>query len=154
LVILSVMLSLDFVITGTSLFGVIQEYRMAAEGRVGIVSAQGVLWFSRRLPVLAVVVLVALYSVSRSVMETDQRQLWRCFCIIGFYWICQVVLNMSNGSAGDLISLAPAAVVAIVTWTETAQIASFWDRLWAKFHFRPLDEISARQLTKDLSENY
>ena len=39
----------------------------------------------------------------------------RCYCIIAFYWVCQVVLNMSNGSAPDLISLAPAAAVAIVT---------------------------------------
>jgi hypothetical protein len=146
LMFLAVMIWFDFAITGTSLSGVIQEYRMAAQGRVGTVSTQGVLWFGRRLTVLAVVGLMALYAVSRPIKEDSDSPLWRCLCIIAFYWICQVVLNMSNGSASDLISLAPGAAVAIVTWTDTAHAVSFWNRLWTKVHLRRLDEISARQL--------
>ena len=146
LLFLAFMVVVDFVVTGTSLSGVIQEYRMAAQGRVGPISALDVLWFSRRPPVFGVVILMTLYTVSRPGREDGKNPLKRCCCIIAFYWVCQVVLNMSNGSAPDLISLAPAAAVAIATWTDTSQIASSWDRLWARLHPRGLDEISARQL--------
>jgi hypothetical protein len=146
LLFLAVMVAVDFVVTGTSLSGVIQEYRMAGQGRVGFVSALDVLWFGRRLPVLAVVVLMALYAISRPGREGGTDSLRRCFCIIAFYWACEVVLNMSNGSAPDLIFLAPAAAVAVVTWTVTPDIASSWNRLWRRFHPRRLDEISVRQL--------
>lgn len=145
LLFLSIMMSFDFVVTGTSLPGVIQEYWMAAQGRVGPVSAGVALWIARRPLVLGVVGLVSLYAVSRPITGGNKNPLWRCFVIIGCYWVCQVTLNMSNGSGIDLISLAPAAVVAIVTWTETADAASIWDRLWTRIHLRWLDEISMRQ---------
>jgi hypothetical protein len=136
----------DFVVTGTSLSGVLEEYRMAAQGRVGAISALDVLWFGRRLSVLAVIVLMVVYTVSRESTEGGKDPFLRCCCIIVFYWMCEVVLNMSNSSAPDLIFLAPAAAVAIVTWTDTPHIAFFWDRLWTRVHFRRLNEISARQL--------
>jgi hypothetical protein len=145
LLFLAIVMTIDFVITGTNLSPVLQEYRMAAQGRVGATSVRDVLWFARRLPVLAVVGLMALYVVSRPGRYCRNR-LWRCFCIIAFYWTCQVVLNMSNGAPPDLISLAPAAAVAVVTWTDTSNIAPFWDRLWRGVHPRRLHEISARQL--------
>jgi hypothetical protein len=146
LLFLGAMVVADFVVTGTSLSGVIQEYRLAAQGRVGAISALDVLWFSRRLPVLGVVVLMAVYTVSRTAKGDGKDPLWRCCAIIAFYWVCEVVLNMSNSSAPDLIFLAPAAAVAIVTWTETPHIAAFWDRLWTRVDLRRLNEISARQL--------
>jgi hypothetical protein len=57
-------------------------------------------------------------------------------------------MNMSNGSEPDLIDLSPAAVVAIVTWTDTSDTASsFWNRLWTRGQLiSRLEEISARQL--------
>jgi hypothetical protein len=146
LLLLAVMMAVDFVVTGTSLSGVIQEYRLAAEARVGAISALDVLWFGRRLPILEVVVLMAIYAVSRPGREGGKDPLRRCFFIIACYWICQVTLNMSNGSASDLITLAPAAAVVIVTWTDTSNTASFWNRLWTRVHLRGLNEISARQL--------
>jgi hypothetical protein len=142
----SAMVVVDFVVTGNSLSGIFEEYRMAAQGRVGAISALDVLWFSRRLPVLGVVVLMVVYTVSRASTEGGKDPFWRCCCIIAFYWMCEVVLNMSNSSAPDLIFLAPAAAVAIVTWTDSPHIASFWDRLWTRVHIRRLNDISARQL--------
>jgi hypothetical protein len=145
----SVLLTIDFVLTETSLSGLIQEYRLAAQGRVGAISVggfQGALWFARRLPVLGVVAAMTLYAVSRPIREPDKNDpLWRCLCIIAFYWVCQVVLNISNGSAADLVSLAPAAGVAIVTWTETGEAGAFWNRAWTRLRLRGLDQISARQ---------
>ena len=52
LLFLAVMLAIDFVITGTSLSPVIQEYRLAAQGRMGSYSVRDALWFASRLPVL------------------------------------------------------------------------------------------------------
>jgi hypothetical protein len=68
-----------------------------------------------------------------------------CCFIIGIYWICQVVLNMSNGSTTG-VSLAPTAAVVIVTWTDEINPASFWNRLWRRIEVRKLDSRSARQL--------
>ena len=45
-----------------------------------------------------------------------------------------------------MISLAPAAAVAVVTWADTAHFAAFWNRSWTKIHLRRLDQISARQV--------
>ena len=45
LLFLAVMVVLDFIVTGTSLYAVIQEYGMAAQGRVGAISALDILWF-------------------------------------------------------------------------------------------------------------
>jgi hypothetical protein len=139
LLFLAIMLAIDLIITGTSLSALIQDYRMAAQGRVGAVSARDILWFAVRLPVLGVVVLLALFAVSWPIREGTEISLVRCFCIIAFYWICQVVLNMSNtGCPPDLITLAPAAAVAVVTWTDTSAAASFWDRLWRRLNPRRL----------------
>jgi hypothetical protein len=148
LLILAVMVAIDFVITGSSLSPVIQEYRMAAQGRVGVIAVHDVLWFASRLPVLGVVVLITLYAVSRPDKEGNKKALRRSLCIIAFYWMCQVVLDMSNnGGPAALGFLAPAAAVAVVTWTDTApDAASFWNRLWRRFHPRRLDKISARQV--------
>jgi hypothetical protein len=143
---LAVMVTIDFVITGTSLSPLIQEYRMAAQGRVGAYSALDVLWFASRWTVLGVVVLMALYTVSRPNSEGGKGSLGRCFCIIIFFWICQVVLNMSNGSSDSLVILAPAAAVAVVTWVDTPETASFWDHIWRRVDLCTLNEISARQL--------
>ena len=140
------MVAIDFAVTGTSLSGVIHEYRMAAQGRVGAITPQGVLWFARRPLILGVVLLMVLFVISRPIRAGYKDNWQRCCFIIGIYWICQVVLNMSNGSSPDLISLAPAAAVALVTWTDAINPASFWNRLWKRVNVRRLDEISARQL--------
>jgi hypothetical protein len=146
LLFLTLMMAVDFAATGTSLSGVIHEYSLAAEGRAGPVSVEDVLWFARRLPVLGVVAVMALYAVSRPIGVGGKGYLWRCFFVIAFYWICQVVLNMSNGSADDMISLAPATTAAVVTWADTTDTAAFWNRLWTKVHLRRLDQLSARQV--------
>jgi hypothetical protein len=145
LMILGVMATIDFAVTGTSLSAIIHDYRMAAEGRVGAISPREALWFARRVPVLAVVGLMGLYVVSRP-SRCCSHLLWNCFCIVASYWLCQVVLNMSNGSRPDLIFLAPAGAIAIVTWTDAGNTPSSGDRFWHTFHPRRLNEISARQL--------
>jgi hypothetical protein len=142
----AIMLAIDFSVTGISVNAVVYEYRMAAQGRVGVVSALDVLRSAWSLPILAVVGLTVLYAVSRPNLEGSKNLLSRCFCIVAFYWACQVVLNMSNASPPGVIYLAPAAAVAIVTWADMPEIASSWNRLWRRFHPRSLDEISARQL--------
>ena len=139
------MLAIDFVITGTSLSPVVQEYRLAAQARTGSFSVHDALWFASRLPVFGVVVLMALYAVSRPGRQGDVS-LWRCFFIIACYWGCQVALNMSNSGSPALIYLAPAAAVAIVIWTDASDKAAFWDRLWSRFHPRKLHDISAREV--------
>jgi hypothetical protein len=146
LLFLAVMVAIDFILTGNSLYPLIREYGMAAQGKVGATSVLDVLQFASRLPVLGVVLLMALYAISRPGREDSKNRLTRCFCIIAFYWVCQVVLNMSNARLPDLISLAPAAAIAVVTWTDTPDIASSWNRLWRRFHPRGLHELSARQL--------
>lgn len=143
---LSVMVAIDFILTGNRLYPVIWEYGMAAQGRVEAISPRDIFRFASQLPVLGVVLLMALYAISRPSREGSKDSLRHCFCIIAFYWVCQVVLNMSNGALPDLISLAPAAAVAVVTWTDTPDIASPWNRLWTRFHPSRLSELPARQL--------
>lgn len=146
LLFLAVIMTMDFILTGNSLYPVIREYGMAAQGRVGAISALDILRFASRLPVLVVVLLMALYAISRPNREGSKNPLRRCFCIIAFYWVCQVVLNVSNAALPDLIYLAPAVAVCVVTWMDTPDLASFWNRLWTRFHPRRLNEFSARQL--------
>ena len=148
LLFLAVMVAIDFILTGTSLNPVIWEYRMAAQGRVGARSALDVLSSAVRLPILAVVGLTALYVISRPGWEGSKNFLKPCFCLIAFYWMCQVVLNMSNAEPSPIASiyLGPAIAVAIVTWADAPDIVSFWNRLWRRFHPRRLNEVSARQL--------
>jgi hypothetical protein len=98
------------------------------------------------VPVLAVIALLALYAVSRPGGKGSETSLGRCVLIIVFYWGCEVVLNMSNGSRADLTFLAPAAAVVAVTWTGKSETASFWNRLWTRIHLRRLHDVSARQL--------
>ena len=100
------------------------------------------LWFASRMAVFGVVGLMVLYAVSRPNWESKGR-LWRCLFIIAFYWVCQVVLNMSNynGHSAALIYLAPAAAVVIITWTNTPATTVFWDHL-GRFHPRRLREIA------------
>lgn len=69
LLLLAGMVAIDFAVTGTSFSGVIQEYRMAAQGRVGAVSPQEVLWFARRPRILGVVLLMILFVISRPIRE-------------------------------------------------------------------------------------
>jgi hypothetical protein len=146
LLFLAIMVAIDFVITGNSVFPIIQDYRLAAQARTGSYSFLDALYFASRWPILGVVALVALYAVSQPGREGGGN-LWRCFFIIAFYWACQVVLNMSNwGPWLSLIYLAPAAIVAVVTWTDTSASGPFWDHLWPRFRPRRLHEISAREL--------
>jgi hypothetical protein len=142
LLFLAVMMAIDFVITGTSAFAVIQEYRLAAQARAESFSVRDVLWFASRLPVFGVVVLLALYAALRSGIKKS-GSLWRCIFIIACFWVLQVALNMSNSTLSPaLIFLAPAAAVALVTWTR--HTATFWDHLWNRLHLRRLHEISSR----------
>ena len=146
LLFLAIMVAIDFVITGTSLFPVIQDYRLAAEARIGSYSVLDALYFASRWPILRVVALMALYAVSKPGRE-GSGNLWCCFFIVAFYWACQVLLNMSNwGPWRSLIYLAPAAVVAVVTWTDTSDSGAFWNHLWSRFYPRRLHEIPAREV--------
>jgi hypothetical protein len=136
LLFLAVMIAIDFVITGTSLFPVIQEYRLAAQAKADFFSVRDALWFASRLPVVGIVVLTALYVVSRP-GTASWASLWRCFFIIASFWVCQVVLNMTNSTLSPaLIFLAPAAAVALVTWTNTSDA----------LHPRRLNEIFPREV--------
>ena len=146
LLFLAVMVAIDFMITGTSLQPVIQDYMLAFQARTGSKSVLDALWIALQLPIFGVVVLMALYAISRP-RRVGGENLRRCFLIIALYWVCQVVLNMSNGTVStSLIILAPAAAVAVVTWTDIQQSGLFWDRLWSRFHLRKLHEISAREI--------
>ena len=142
LLFLAALVTIDFVITGTNLSAVIHEYGLAAQARAGGSSVFDALWFASRPPVFGVAALMALYGVSRPGRERN-GSLWRCFFIIAFYFVCQVVLNMTNSTISPaLIYLAPAAAVAIATWTDRSDEAAFWDRLWSRFHLRRLHENS------------
>jgi hypothetical protein len=146
LLFLAIMVAIDFVITGTSLFPVIHDYRLAAQARIGSYSVLDALYFASRWPILWVVALMALYAVSQPDRE-GSGNLWCCFFIIAFYWACQVLLNMSNwGPSRSLIHLAPAAIVAVVTWTDTSGSGAFWDHLCSRFYPRRLREIPAREV--------
>ena len=144
LLLLAVMVAIDFVVTGTSFSPVIHEYWLAAQARTGSYSVRDALWYASLLPVLGVVVLMVLYAVSQP-GRASSGNLWRCFFIIGFFWVCQVVLNMSNSSAPALLFLAPAAAVAIVTWRGTSETSVVWEHFWSRLHPRRLHEISARE---------
>jgi hypothetical protein len=144
LLFLAVMLAIDFVITGTSFFPVIHEYRLAAQAQTGSFSAVEALHFASLWTIRTVVVLMVLYAVSRPGRESGGN-LWRCLFIIAFFWVCQVTLNISN-SAPPLLFLAPAAAVALVTWTDTTETAVFWEHLWSRLDPRRLDQISAREV--------
>jgi hypothetical protein len=149
LLFLAVMVTIVFVITGTSLPPVIQDYRLAAQARTEPHSVLDALWFASGLQILGVVVLTALYAVSRR--PDSGENLRRCFFIVAFYWVCQVVLNMTNWPFSHaLIILAPAAAVAVVTWTDTPHTVASWDHLWSRFHPRRLHEISAREVIPPL----
>jgi hypothetical protein len=141
---LAVMIVIDFLITGTSFPAIIQDYRLAAQARTGVYSVLDALGYTFEWTVFGMVVLLALYAVAQSGDESNGN-LWRCFLTILFFWICQVVLNMSNYAGGATIFLAPAAVVVVVTWTGTADTTFFWSHLWSKFHPRRLREISATE---------
>jgi hypothetical protein len=143
---LAVMVAIEFGITGTSFSAVIQEYRLAAHARAESYSVRDALWFASRLPVFGVVVLIAVYAVSRPSGYSSGR-LWRCFLIIVFFWVCQVALNMSNSTSSPaLIFLAPAAAVALVTWTGTSEAAAFWAHLWNRLNLCRLHEVSGSSL--------
>jgi hypothetical protein len=145
LLLLAVMMAIDFVIAGTSLSPVIHEYILAAQARMGSYSVRETLWYARRLPVFGIVVLMVLYAVWWP-GSGNSRNLWRCFFIIAIFWVCQVALNMSNGSFPALLFLAPAAAVAVVTWTDTSETAVFREHLWSRLHPRRLHELSAREV--------
>jgi hypothetical protein len=119
---------------------------MAAQGRMGAVSWLDVFLSASNLRILAVVGSMVLYVASRPIWD-ENKQVWRnCLCIIAFYWVCQVVLNMSSASPPGVIYLAPAAAVAVVTWADMPNLASSWNRLWRKFFPRGLNKLSASQL--------
>ena len=139
---LTVMVAIDFVITGTSFFPVIHEYWLAAQARTGSYSVRDALSYASQLPVLGVVVLMVLYAISHPGRESS-GSLFRCFFIIALFWVCQVVLNMSNTSAPALLFLAPAAAVAVVTWAGTSETSVVWEHLWSRLHPRRLQDISA-----------
>jgi hypothetical protein len=138
------MLAIDFVVTGTSLSPVIHDYSLAAQARTGSYSVLNALGYTFEWSVFGVVVLMALYAVAQPGRESNGN-LWRCFLIILFFWMCQVVLNMSNYAGGATIFLAPAAIVVVVTWTGTSDAMAFWAHFWGRFHPRRLHEISATE---------
>jgi hypothetical protein len=143
LVFLGAMIAIDFIITGTNLYPVIQEYRLAAQAKMESYSIIDGIWFASRLAVFGAVVLMVLYAISRPDRESKGR-LRRCLLIIAFFWVCQVALNMSNyydDHSAAVIYLAPAAAVAIVTSTDTSAAMVFWGRLLSRFHARRLNEI-------------
>jgi hypothetical protein len=150
LLLLVVMLVIDFIITGATLSAVVQDYRLAAQARTDSYSVFDALRFACQIRVLGVVVLMTIYSVSRPGSERV-GSLWRGLLIIAFFWLCQVVLNMSNGTyVRDLIFLAPAAAVAVATWNGYDTMA-FWDSLCSRLHPRRLHGLSAREVIPPLA---
>ena len=141
---LAVMLVIDFLVTGSSLSPIIQDYRLAAQARTGAYSVLDAIGYTFEWTVFGVVVLMALYAVAQPARESNGN-LWRCLLTILFFWMCQVVLNMSNYAGGATIFLAPAAVVVVVTWTGTSEAMAFWSHLWSRFHPRRLHEIAATE---------
>ena len=118
LLFLAGLVTVEVFITKTNPSEALHEYRMAAQGRMGFVSALDVLWFASQWPILVVVGLTIFYAVSRQKTDDNQEILRNCLCIVGFYWVCQVVLNMSNGAPPYLITLAPALAVVIASWAD------------------------------------
>lgn len=144
LLFVAILLAVDFVITGTSFSPVIRDYGLAAQAMTGSRSIRDALRYALLMPVFAAVALMVLYAISGS--ENDKGgSLWRCLFIIAFFWACQVALNMSNSAPAALVLLAPAAVVAVVTWTDTPETAIFWRHLWRRLDPRRLDNISIRE---------
>lgn len=139
------MLAIDFVITGNSFSPVIHEYGLAAQSRAGSFSILDALHFDSFFPVFGVVLLLVVYAVSRPGNDNGGG-LWRCLFIIAVFWVCQVALNLSNSSVAALLYLAPAAAVALVTWTDTPETAVFWEDAWKRFDPRRLNEISVRKV--------
>ncbi len=140
------MLALDFVATGTDLSAVIHEYQLAAKARTGAYSVRDGLRFALQWPILSTAALISLYAVSRPSGQ-NRTGCWQSFVVILVFWVCQVVLNMSNATLSpDLLFLAPAAAVAVVTWTDTPGALVFWNDLWNRFYPRRLHEVTARQI--------
>jgi hypothetical protein len=121
---LTIMIAMDFAVTGSDFISVILEYRAAAQGRVGALVFRDLLSSSTQLPLLAIVLLLAVYVDK----EDHKRQITYHLFIIGLYWICQIVLNMSNNGGIEAIGfLAPAAAVVVVTLMESgSEMTWFW----------------------------
>jgi hypothetical protein len=84
--------------------------------------------------------------VSRPDWRRDNlSKLYLCMGIIGFYWVCPIVLNMSNGSPPAMIYLAPALAVAVITWTCARRNVPL-EPVMERFHPRSLNDLSVRQL--------
>jgi hypothetical protein len=140
----------DFISTGTDLIAIIQQYRLAAQARVAPYSVSDGLWFASRSTVLGMAALMVFYAVSPP-EKMEKESLWRCFLIILAFWGCQVALNMTNRISfiEFNIYLAPAAIVAVVTWVD-GFVPGAWDPLWPKLHLRSLHAISLREVVPPL----
>lgn len=141
------MVAVDFVITGTRLSPLIEDYRLAAQARTGAYSFRDVISFSLQLPLMAVIALMVLYSLSQHA-SPNRGALMRCWFAVACFWVFQVVLNMSNATESrGLLFLAPGAMIAVLTWVDSPATAGFWDRLWERAaHPTTLNDLSARHL--------
>ncbi|HYK65913.1 MAG TPA: hypothetical protein VEY94_13285 [Patescibacteria group bacterium] len=142
LLLLVVMLAIDFVITGTSFYPVLHEYRIAAQARISSNSILDVVSAGLRLQVFGAVVLMVFYAVSRPDKDSV-ASLWRCAFVLVFFWASQVALNISNDSPA-LLYLAPAAVVALITWTDASEPSASEQNLWRRFDPRQLGQMPVR----------
>jgi hypothetical protein len=104
LLFLAVMVTIDFVITGTSILPVINEYRIVAQARTGVYSIFDVLWYASRPQILGTVALLALYAVSGP-RRKESGSWGPSFVIIAIYWGCQVALKMARNCGMAHISL-------------------------------------------------
>jgi hypothetical protein len=136
---LCVMIVADFLVTGTKLAPVIAEYQLAAQAQSGTYSLRDAVSFAVQWPVLLVVLLLSLYWLSKPGKATGLAWM-RLGFIIACFWVCQIVLNMSNhGASGALLFLAPGAVFAVVTFVDPSDAAKSWE-IWR----RRSEAISAR----------
>lgn len=130
---LCAMIVADFVVTGTKLAPVIAEYQLAAQAQSGTYSLRDAMSFALQWPVLLAVLLLILYGLSRP-GKTSGIAWMRWGFVIACFWICQIVLNMSNhGASGALLFLAPGAVFAVVTLIDPPEAAKSWEswRRWS-----------------------
>ena len=136
---LGAMIVADFVVTGTKLAPVITEYRLAAQAQSGTYSLHDAISFALQWPVLLAVLLLIVYALWKPGKAT--RLTWRQWgFIIGCFWACQILLNMSNhGASGALLFLAPGAVFAVVTFVDTPEMVKSWEH-WRSW----IDATSAR----------
>lgn len=137
--------AIEFKVTGLELLPVIQDYELAAHGRLAY-SFYDLVRGVMSWPLVGSVTLLVLFAVSQRFREL--RLEFRCIgLIIGTYTACQFALNMTT--AGDpSMWLAPAAMASLAVCMgakPAAQQSGGSVSWWRRFSPSRLVEISARE---------